>query len=60
MKYLGKKILVETIGVNGPSMTRGRIQSVEFHKELGPVFTAISHYGNQFRVTKREIFKIIN
>jgi hypothetical protein len=60
MKYLGKKFLYETIGVNGVKMNRGTITSVEFHKELGPIFNAISPFGNTFRVTKREIHKIIN
>lgn len=59
MKYLGREFLYEVIS-DGAVITRSaRIQSVEFHKELGPIFTAISPYGNIFRVTKREIKKII-
>lgn len=59
MKYLGKDFLYEVCAEGVTKTRRAKIQTVEFHPKLGPLFTAISPYGNTFRITKKEIKKIV-
>jgi hypothetical protein len=54
LRRLGR-ISYDVITDHGEETYSATIKSVEFHATLGPIFTAITPYGNIIRLTEKEI-----
>jgi hypothetical protein len=55
---IGRGIEYEVITENGPTTRVARVKSVEF-TDIGPVFNAVSPYGNKVRLTRSEISRVL-
>lgn len=56
---IGRGIEFEVVSNGEVILRKANVKSIEFHPVLGPVFTAITPFGNQVRLTKREIKRVL-
>lgn len=56
---IGKMIEFEVMSNGYPATRRAKVTSVDRHEKLGDVYTAITPFGNQVRLTMREIKRVL-
>lgn len=56
---VGKMIEFEVISNGYPVNRRAKVTSVKRHEQLGDVYTATTPFGNEVRLTMREIKRVL-